>query len=90
MQEERKHLNDKLVIENVVSSLEALVNLEPQGKVLVEQLQHKGETAMASTSSQGQENIRNEMAGLRESFENVFKGLFFIDDIKLYLLEVKM
>ena len=64
--------------------------MEAQGKILVEDLQHKGERAVASTSPQGQQNIHTEMSRLRENFENVFKGLFFIVNIKLYLLKVKM
>jgi hypothetical protein len=34
--------------------------------------------AIASTSSQGQENIRNEIKALRENFEGLFKGKFVV------------
>ena len=56
----------------------------------MEHLQYRGEMAIMSTSPQAQQNIRNEMNALRNNFENLFKGLFFIVDIKLYLLKVKM
>jgi nesprin-1 len=74
----QRPLSDKLAIENVVAPLEALLNKQAQGELLVEHLQHTGEVAIASSSSQGQENIRNEIRALRENFEGLFKGQFLI------------
>jgi hypothetical protein len=72
----QRPLSDKLAIENAVAPLEALLNKQAQGELLVEHLQHTGEVAIASSSSQGQENIRNEIRALRENFEGLFKGEF--------------
>lgn len=70
----QRPLSDKLAIENAVAPLEALLNKQAQGELLVEHLQHTGEVAIASSSSQGQENIRNEIKALRENFEGLFRG----------------
>lgn len=74
----QRPLSDKLAIENAVAPLEALLNKQTQGELLVEHLQHTGEVAIASTSSQGQESIRNEIKALRENFEGLFKGKFVV------------
>lgn len=70
----QRSLSDKLAIENAVAPLESLLNKKAQGELLVEHLQHTGNVVCASTSSQGQEVIRNEIRALTESFENLFKG----------------
>ncbi|GLH12194.1 Uncharacterized protein GBIM_16929 [Gryllus bimaculatus] len=71
----QRSLSDKLAIENAVAPLEALLNKQAQGELLVEHLQQTGEVVMASTSSQGQETIRNEIQVLRENFEGLFKDI---------------
>ncbi|XP_068085330.1 muscle-specific protein 300 kDa [Anabrus simplex] len=71
----QRSLSDKLAIENVVAPLEALLNKQAQGELLVEHLQHTGEVVIASTSPQGQEIIRNEIRALRENFEGLFKEI---------------
>lgn len=68
-------LGDKLAIENAVAPLDALLNKQAQGELLVEHLQHTGEVVLASTSSQGQEIIRNDIKALRASFEGLFKEI---------------
>ncbi|XP_012271233.1 nesprin-1 isoform X8 [Orussus abietinus] len=71
----QRSLSDKLAIENAVVPLDNLLNKKAQGELLVEQLQRTGQVVCASTSPQGQENIRNEVRALSESFENLFKDI---------------
>lgn len=70
-----KSLSDKLAIENSVAPLDALLNKQAQGELLVEHLQHTGEVVLASTSPEGQKIIRNEMKALKESFEALFNEI---------------
>lgn len=70
-----KSLSDKLAIENAVAPLDALLNKQAQGELLVEHLQHTGEVVLASTSKEGQQIIRNEMKALKESFETLFNDI---------------
>lgn len=72
----QRSLSDKLAIENAVAPLEALLNKQAQGELLIEHLDHTGEVVLASTSPQGQEIIRNENRALKETFERLFKGRF--------------
>ncbi|XP_044734627.1 nesprin-1 [Chrysoperla carnea] len=71
----QRSLSDKLAIENSVAPLDALLNKQAQGELLVEHLQHTGEVAAASTNHAGQETIRNEIRALRESFEGLFREI---------------
>ncbi|XP_063222936.1 muscle-specific protein 300 kDa isoform X4 [Bacillus rossius redtenbacheri] len=71
----QRPLSDKLAIESAVVPLDALLNKQAQGELLVEHLTHTGEVVMASTSPQGQESVRNEIRALRESFEGLFKDI---------------
>lgn len=68
-------LSDKLAIENAVQATEALLNKQAQGELLVEHLVHTGEVVLASTSTQGQEIIRNDIRALRDSFESLFREI---------------
>lgn len=68
-------LTDKLSIENSVAPMDGLLNKKAQGDLLVEHLIHTGEVVMASTSQAGIEMIRNDIKGLRESFEGLFKDI---------------
>ncbi|XP_055711373.1 muscle-specific protein 300 kDa isoform X7 [Phlebotomus papatasi] len=68
-------LSDKLAIENILAPLEALLNKQPQGELLVEHLQHTSEVVLASTSEPGQEVIRRDIAELRENFESMFREI---------------
>lgn len=71
----QQSLSDKLSIENSVAPLDALLNKQAQGELLVEHLQHTGEVVIASTSPQGKELIKNDIKALRESFEGLFKEI---------------
>lgn len=71
----QRSLSDKIAIENAVAPLENLLNKKAQGELMVEHLQHTGQVVCASTNSQGQEVIRNEMRALTESFETLFKDI---------------
>ncbi|CAG9579065.1 unnamed protein product [Danaus chrysippus] len=70
-----KPLSDKLAIENSVAPLEALINKQAQGELLLEHLQHTGEVVLASTSPDGQTVIKNEMKALKESFDTLFNEI---------------
>lgn len=69
----QRSLSDKLAIDNAVAPLDALLNKQAQGELLVEHLVHTGEVCLASTSSQGQDIIRNDIRALRENFEGFFR-----------------
>ncbi|GAB0095245.1 nesprin-1 [Sergentomyia squamirostris] len=71
----QQSLSDKLAIENILAPLEALLNKQPQGELLVEHLQHTSEVVLASTSEPGQEVIRRDIAELRENFESLFREI---------------
>ncbi|CAH3870841.1 unnamed protein product [Pieris brassicae] len=70
-----KPLSDKLAIENSVAPLDALINKQAQGELLLEHLQHTGEVLLASTSPEGQVVIKNEMKALKESFDQLFNEI---------------
>lgn len=70
-----KPLSDKLAIENSVAPLDALINKQAQGELLLEHLQHTGEVVLASTSLDGQVIIKNEMKALKESFDDLFNEI---------------
>lgn len=70
-----KPLGDKLAIEDSVAPLEALINKQAQGELLLEHLQHTGEVVLASTSPEGQTIIKNEMKALKESFNALFNEI---------------
>ncbi|CAH2077111.1 unnamed protein product, partial [Iphiclides podalirius] len=70
-----KPLSDKLAIENAVAPLDALINKQAQGELLLEHLQHTGEVVLASTSPEGQTTIKNEMKALKESFDDLFNEI---------------
>ncbi|XP_038215060.1 nesprin-1 [Zerene cesonia] len=70
-----KPLSDKLAIENSVAPLDALINKQAQGELLLEHLQHTGEVVLASTSPDGQVVIKNEMKALKESFDHLFNEI---------------
>lgn len=70
-----KPLSDKLAIENSVAPLDALINKQAQGELLLEHLQHTGEVVLASTSPDGQTIIKNEMKALKESFDDLFNEI---------------
>nr|CAD7429520.1 unnamed protein product [Timema monikensis] len=71
----QRPLSDKLAIESAVVPLEALLNKQAQGELLVDHLTHTGEVVIASTSPQGQEVIRKEIRALKENFEGLFKEI---------------
>lgn len=72
----QRPLSDKLALEHAVAPLDALLNKQAQGELLVEHLHNTGQVVLASTSPQGKESISNEMRALTESFHNLFKGKF--------------
>jgi len=70
-----RSLSDKLAIENALAPLDALLNKQAQGELLLEPLLSRGEVVLASTSPAGQEVLRNEIRALQESFTCLFKGI---------------
>lgn len=71
----QRSLSDKLAIESALAPLEALLNKQAQGEMLLEPLRSRGEVALASTSPAGQETIRSEIRALQESFTTLFKEI---------------
>lgn len=72
----QQSLSDKLAIEDCVAPLQALLNKQAQGELLVEQVQTTGTVAAASSSEQGKQLINNDVKAVTESFHNLFKGNF--------------
>ena len=66
---------DKMSVESSVSPLESLLNKQAQGELLLEHLQHTAEVVLASTSSNGQQIIKNDIRELKQNFENLFKEI---------------
>ncbi|KAF5308513.1 hypothetical protein FQR65_LT06178 [Abscondita terminalis] len=71
----QRPLSDKLAVESLVAPIDALLNKQAQGEVLLDHLEHSAEVVLPSTSSAGQETIKNDNRALRESFERLFKEL---------------
>ncbi|KAK3865215.1 hypothetical protein Pcinc_029165 [Petrolisthes cinctipes] len=71
----QKNLGDRLSIETAVQALDTLLNRQAQGQILVDQLLHRGEVFLHSTSSSGQEHYKSEMRAVKESFEELFKDI---------------
>lgn len=67
-------LSEKLAIEDCVVPLQALLNKQAQGELLVEQVQNTGKVAAASSSDPGQQLINNDVKALTESFNNLIRG----------------
>lgn len=68
-------LGDKIAIENALAPLEAMLNKQTQGELLLEHLNHTGEVVLASTSPNGQEIIRIDIQELKNSFEKLFSEI---------------
>lgn len=71
----QQSLSDKLAIENAAAPLDALLNKQAQGELLVEHLLHTGEVCIASTSAPGQEILRADIRSVRDSFEGLFREI---------------
>lgn len=71
----QRNLSDKLSIETSAHAMETLLSRQAQGQILVDQLFHRGEVLLHSTSSMGQDNYKKEMEALKESFEELFKDI---------------
>ena len=71
----QRNLNDRLSIETSAHAMETLLSRQAQGQILVDQLFHRGEVLLPSTSALGQENYKKEMEALKESFEDLFKDI---------------
>ncbi|KAK8753228.1 hypothetical protein OTU49_003325, partial [Cherax quadricarinatus] len=71
----QKNLGDRLSIETAVQALDTLLTRQAQGQILVDQLLHRCEVFLHSTSSSGQEHYKNEMRAVKESFEELFKDI---------------
>ncbi|KAF5292003.1 hypothetical protein FQA39_LY14120 [Lamprigera yunnana] len=71
----QRPLSDKLAVENLVAPIDALLNKQAQGEVLLDHLEQSAEVVLPSTSATGQEMIKNDNRALRESFERLFKDL---------------
>lgn len=70
----QRPVSDKSPAESFAAPLDTLLNKQAQGEVLLDNLEHAADVVIPSTSSQGQEIIRNDNRALRESFERLFKG----------------
>ena len=68
-------LNEKMSIEQTIAPLESLLNKQAQGDLLLEHLQSTSEVALASTSPNGQQIIKNDIRELKQSFEDLFKEI---------------
>lgn len=83
----QQSLSDKLTIENAVAPLDALLNKQAQGELLVEHLQHTGEVVIASTSTHGRDAIKNDIRALRDNFESLFHEIAQMkDNLEITLL----
>lgn len=71
----QRNLSDRLSIETSAHAMETLLSRQAQGQILVDQLFHRGEVFLHSTSASGQENYRKEMDALKESFEELFNEI---------------
>lgn len=71
----QRPLSDKLGVENFVAPVDSLLNKQAQGEVLLDNLEHTAEVVLPTTSTPGQETIKNDNRALRESFERLFKGI---------------
>ena len=71
----QRNLGDRLSIETAVSAMVTLLTRQAQGQILVDQLFHRGEVFLASTSPSAQEVYRKEIQALRENFEDLFKDI---------------
>lgn len=71
----QRNLGDRLSIETAVQALDTLLTRQAQGQILVDQLLHRGEVLLHSTSQSGQEHYRNEMRAVKESFESLFQDI---------------
>ncbi|KAF2357498.1 Spectrin repeat [Trinorchestia longiramus] len=71
----QRNLSDKLSIETSAHAMETLLSRQAQGQILVDQLFHRGEVLLHSTSSSGQDNYKKEMESLKESFEELFQDI---------------
>lgn len=70
----QRPVSDKSPAESFAAPLDALLNKQAQGEVLLDNLEHAASVVIPSTSQQGQEIIKNDNRALRESFERLFKG----------------
>ncbi|KAB7507506.1 Nesprin-1 [Armadillidium nasatum] len=73
----QRNLGDRFSIEAAVQAMNSLLTRQAQGQILVDQLLHKGEVFLHSTSSNGQEMYKNEMQSLKENFEELFKDIAY-------------
>ncbi|XP_017768073.1 PREDICTED: nesprin-1 [Nicrophorus vespilloides] len=71
----QKPIGDKLSVETFAGPLDALLNKQAQGEVLLDNLEHTAQVILPSTNKQGQESINNDNRALRECFERLFKDL---------------
>ncbi|KAA0201773.1 hypothetical protein HAZT_HAZT011047 [Hyalella azteca] len=71
----QRNLSDKLSIETSAHAMETLLSRQAQGQILLDQLYHRGEVLLHSTSSSGQESYKKEMQSLKEGFEELFKDI---------------
>lgn len=71
----QRNLSDRLSIETAAHAMETLLSRQAQGQILVDELFHRGEVLLHSTSSSGQDNYRKEMESLKETFEELFADI---------------
>lgn len=71
----QRPLGDKSPAESFAAPLDALLNKQAQGEVLLDNLEHSADVILPSTSPEGQEVIKNDIRAVRESFERLFRGM---------------
>ncbi|XP_025834538.1 nesprin-1 isoform X2 [Agrilus planipennis] len=71
----QRPLSDKAAVDNFVAPIDALLNKQAQGEVLLENLEQAAQVVVPTTGATGQQAILNETRALRESFERLFKDL---------------
>lgn len=71
----QRNLGDRFSIETAVQAMETLLTRQAQGQILVDQLLHRGEVFLHSTSASGQEIYKKEIQSLKDSFEELFKDI---------------
>lgn len=70
-----RSLSDKLAIENSLTPLENLLNIRPQGELLLGNVQNRSKIVLPNTSGKGQEIIKAEVTELSDAFHNFFVGM---------------
>ena len=71
----QRNVSDRNSIEVTAKAMETLLSRQAQGQLLVDQMLHKGEVFLHSTSASGQDHYKKEMDALKKSFDNLFEDI---------------